>query len=94
MVALAEWRRGCVLKVSSTNKVALTQHLDFEGETTKVSFNNMKTLVPRFAQLPCQSNPVCQLEGIADAQVKNQLLKPYMAHVIQIEVSLEKQICV
>ncbi|XP_067942651.1 tudor domain-containing protein 1-like isoform X2 [Watersipora subatra] len=80
------WLRGCIQRVSTANKVALIQQLDCDGETCKVTFDKLRPLLPRFAELPCQSIPVCQLEGVTDPDQKNAILKPFMQLPIELKV--------
>lgn len=73
-------------RVSSANRKTLILQLDYEPETTKVPFDRIYALLPRFADPPCQALPLCQLEGIDDAQMKNKILKPYMQEDLRLKV--------
>lgn len=66
--------------------MVLLQHLDYEGEATKVGFGMIRPMIPSAAIYPCQALPYCQLDQITDPETKNTLLKPYMQLALQMQV--------
>ena len=87
-VCAGEWRRGYVEKRKEDMKLALVHHLDFEDQSSKVKYDMIKPLVPRFGEPPCQAIPICQMLDIEDGSTKYAMLRPYMHLAIQIEVSV------
>ena len=83
---IGEFRRGLVMKVSTQKQMVLVQHLDHEGQTTKVDFQMIRPMIQSVANFPCQALPYCQLEGVTDPDTKNALLKPYMQLAVQMQV--------
>ena len=83
---IGEFRRGLVMKVSTQKQMVLVQHLDHEGQTTKVDFPMIRPMIQSVANYPCQALPYCQLEGVTDPDTKNALLKPYMQLAVQMQV--------
>lgn len=63
----------------------MVQYID-EGEITKISYDNIYYMLPQLAQASVQALPVCCLDGIAEPEIKNAILKPYMQDAIDIKV--------
>lgn len=51
-----------------------------------VDFTQVYELTGRHSAVPCQAQPVCQLDGIASAEEQQKLLKPYMQESLQLTV--------